>query len=205
MTEVIITSGTEIEAPAETFTVETWGPAGNAQRVNPVSLPRGGASGGYGAKTYTGQTIGTPFACQIGAGGSQNDTWFDTPTTVCGAAALNNGTAGTSNAGDVAYPGADADLFGPAFWPCGSGAAGPHGPGAMCSDQETGGNADGGLVAGGYQAAGVDFPDGGSGAGRKLTNGQGNPGGFPGGGPSAGKGTFAASGVPAGGQIRITY
>lgn len=210
-----------------TGVVECIGPGGNGyqDRGGP-----GGGGGAYAKLNALSATAGATLSCQVGAGGSQQNTWLGSTTTVLAAA----GTKGTSTSsstpgfggkaansvGDVKFSGGDGGNGG-TYGGGGGGAAGPSGAGTIGTNPN-GGAANNNTAAGGLGATNATAAGnpgvaadvytqtsnsekagpGPGGGGSRGSNG--GAGGTYGGGGGAGN-AAAAGGTGGAGLIVVTY
>jgi hypothetical protein len=134
------------------FSIEAVG-AGGASVTATGALYKNGGGGGAYAKEDRPSALnikaGDIVSVQVGAGGSQADTWFKSSDLVRASAGKNatnavgaNGTGGAAGAGRITYAGGDGGTSA-AYWAGagGGGAAGPMGGGGY---GRTAGNASGG-------------------------------------------------------------
>lgn len=200
---IVLTSGTSWTVPSDWVNtnnkIEAIGPGGNG--FNSAS----GAGGMYASISNVTLTPGASISYQVGLGGSQNDTWFSTTTTLLAKAGTNatafnaGGTAPatTAGVGTVKFKGGNGRSNGNVFGGYGGGAAaGPNGAGG--DSGSSGGNGGGG---GGGANGGAIGGTGATGTGGTGGNGRGGTGGGAGGSGVGVNGTAgtAASGGGGGG------
>lgn len=197
------TSGTTtVPAGMYSATVRCIGPGGNG--FNSAS----GAGGAYAEKVIA-VSPGDVLSYQVGAGGSGNDTWFVSSSTVMAKAGPNatafnaGGTApaATSSVGTIRYKGGNGRTNGAVYGGYGGGgAAGPNGDGAQggtSSSNSGGGGGGANTGASGGTGASQDGGDGGNGRGG-TGSGAGGTGGNNINGSDATAGTGAGGGGSSG-------
>lgn len=195
--------------------VECIGPGGNGSygTTNESAKP-GGGGGAYALKAALSVTSGSTLSCQVGAGGSQQDTWFGHPSTVRATAGKNGApdtppVASPGSIGDLVY---DGGLGGGNFSSTGSfagggggGAGGPDGPGTAGSSVGSslggggGGAANGGTAptsgtGGGVGGAARDGTPGGAAGVNNVQPGQNGENGSGGGGGANGNTVYGVAG-----------
>jgi len=213
------TSDTSVAAsdfsPATSVKVYCLGPGGNGSAG--TGTRRGGGGGAFAIKNSL--AISGTVSMQIGAGGSDTDTWFKSTSDVLAKAGITGllssggtGGAAASCVGDTKYSGGDAGLGGSSSYKGGGGgAAGPSGAGKNGGTAANNASGGGGGSNGGSSTAGQDGQSGGIGGnggaasdGTAGGTGTGSGNGGDGSNGSGGGGTDNIHGGNGGTQVLFT-
>ena len=169
---VLLHAGTTswlVPAGVTSVTAHCIGAGGNGAAASQA----GGGGGGEYAEATLSVTPEATVSCQIGAGGSGDDTWFVSTGDVLAnagadASGATGGAGGSGGVGDsTSAGGAGGDVISGAAGAGGGGSAGPGGAGKDGGDGNGGGGGGGGCNGGtstvGGNAAGTTAGDGGAG------------------------------------------
>lgn len=183
VTQTFTNSGTfTVPANVSSITVQCYGPGGNGAGAGNAGGPNGGGGGGGGAyaSSILSVTAGNVYMVNVGLGGTQQPSWFISPTTVLADYGVNS-TSATA----------------------GTGGTTPNSIGSTLHNGATGSNASGGTSGNGGAGAAPAGGAGGTGTATPVGtggNGTGPAGGGAGGGPGGGP-----QGLGADGQVILTY
>ena len=170
MTQVILYAGTTSwTVPANcTATIECFGSGGNGLTggVGSYYSANGGGGGGYANATSVSLTGGTTINVQIGAAGSQTDTWFNSSSYLL-ASAGNGSThgSGSGTAATLTYTGQNGG------YGAQSGTSAPSGNGGNCGGPSGSPYAGAGAVGAGAYSNGYNGSNYGGGGSGGCANG----------------------------------